>query len=216
MLSANKAEAGKHGRGDAHANRLNHDAVKLLKTQDAGYLRVVAGRGRREISRLEEDVGMAMPQKDGRKIIFQDEDAGRSEIGERAGKRRKLDSETAEDGSTEDANQEPTPDSTNVAPALKTVVSSGTTEALAFKSTPSKSKKSLIAEHDAMRDLRAARKRRKRIGELRIAKLEALKKRQREVMAAADELDLQRAKMARMVGGVNKEGIKWKIRERRR
>jgi U3 small nucleolar RNA-associated protein 11 len=57
MLSAGKGSQGKHGRGE-ETNRLSHDAVKLLKSQDAGYLRTVAGRGRRELERLEQVVGL--------------------------------------------------------------------------------------------------------------------------------------------------------------
>jgi hypothetical protein len=51
---------------------------------------------------------------------------------------------------------------------------------------------------------------------MRANKLELLKKRQKQIMAAADKLELQVAKMARTVGGVNKEGIKWKIMERKK
>lgn len=79
-----------------------------------------------------------------------------------------------------------------------------------------KSRKALAAQLDVAARLRLERKKRKRLQELRVAKLEALKKRQKEVLAAADELDLQRAKMARTVGGVNKNGVKFKIRERKR
>jgi len=79
-----------------------------------------------------------------------------------------------------------------------------------------KSKKALLAEQDASARLRTERKKRKRLQEMRVAKLEALKKRQREILAAADQLELQRAKMARTVGGVNKNGVKFKIRERKK
>src|SRR5271170_1794534 len=58
MLSADTAKQGKHGQGGGGAERLSHDAVKLLKTQDGGYLRVVAGRGRREVERRGEVVGL--------------------------------------------------------------------------------------------------------------------------------------------------------------
>ena len=79
-----------------------------------------------------------------------------------------------------------------------------------------KSKKALQAEQQRKLDLRTARRRRKRLGELRAAKLEALKKRQKEIVAAAEQLELQRARMSRTVGGVNKDGVKWKIRERKK
>jgi U3 small nucleolar RNA-associated protein 11 len=81
---------------------------------------------------------------------------------------------------------------------------------------PTKSRKQLAAETDAATRLRTERKKRKRLQEMRVAKLDALRKRQREIMAAADQLDLQRAKLAHTVGGVNKNGVKFKVRERKR
>ena len=190
MLSASKAEAGKHGRRDGQANRLSHDAVKLLKSQDLGYLRVVAGKGRREISRLEEEVGMDKPSERGRKVVFVDEDV-REQL--RAGKSRRLGGERNEDEAQASSR-----------PGMDASVNPDQAEPSAVKSTAPRTKKALAASRDALRDLRAARKRRKRRAELRVLKLEALKKRQREVMAAVEELQLQRAKMARTVGGVNK------------
>lgn len=214
MLSANKARAGKHGRGDAQVKTLSHDAVKLLKSQDAGYLRVVAGRGRREIRKLEEEVGMAIPQGKGRKIMFVDEDVGADRTEERAGRSGKVDSQLVADRRRD--NDGSTCDTDNVSLVKDTATDARKAGVSAPITTMPKSKKALAAKHDTLRSLRAARKQRKRLAEVRITKLEALKKRQREIIAAADELDLQRAKMANAVGGVNKDGVRWKIRERKR
>ncbi|KAF2665023.1 U3 small nucleolar RNA-associated protein 11 [Microthyrium microscopicum] len=46
--------------------------------------------------------------------------------------------------------------------------------------------------------------------------LEALKKREEELITASRELELQRAKMSNSIGGVNKKGVKFKVRERKR
>jgi U3 small nucleolar RNA-associated protein 11 len=46
--------------------------------------------------------------------------------------------------------------------------------------------------------------------------LEALHKREQELIVAERELDHQRAKMNNSIGGVNKKGVKYKIRERKR
>jgi U3 small nucleolar RNA-associated protein 11 len=220
MLSANKAQAGKHGRGDEQSKKLSHDAVKLLKSQDAGYLRVVAGSGRRELQKLEEVVGMASSEGRGTKLVFvdgdEDEDLGADAADERAGKRRKLDDQTAAGGADQHLGSAPGPE--RLPTSTCTVAGAENVEEAepSINATASKSKKALAAERDILLDQRAARKRRKRRAELHVAKLEALKKRQREIMAAADVLDLQRAKIARTVGGVNKDGVKWKIRERKR
>jgi U3 small nucleolar RNA-associated protein 11 len=192
---------GKHGKG-GEENQLSHDAVKLLKSQDQGYLRVAAARGRKELRKVEEQVGLDIPK--GRKVVFEEG------LSETRGKKRNsdggvlrdlqinevvsLDTLVTEDGQDEDMDG---------------------TEEVATAAKP-KSKKALTAEKDASARLKAERKKRRRLQDLRVAKLEMLKKRQKEIMAAADVLELQRAKMARTVGGVNKNGVKFKIRERRR
>jgi U3 small nucleolar RNA-associated protein 11 len=213
MLSAGKASQGKHGRGE-ETNRLSHDAVKLLKTQDAGYLRTVAGRGRRELERLEQGVEVenvlgAGKKHTGKKVVFVDGEE--VEQKGRRGRKRKSDEMDQENGIDVAG---PDADTDNVGHNAPEVHEQHATDA-AMPAKP-KSKKALLAEQQAMLDRRAARRRQKRLGELRAAKLEALKKRQKEIMAAAEQLELQRAKMSRTVGGVNKDGVKWKIRERKK
>ena len=192
MLSAGTSKQGKHGRGE-ETNRLSHDAVKLLKTQDAGYLRTVAGRSRRELEKLEEVVWLekAMGQvavTEKKKTIFVEP--------EKQGTKRKSDAMDEEENTTYTASDEATT----------------ADEA----STQRATKKQQQAEQKAKFDLRAQRKKRKHLADMRAAKLNALKKRQEEIMVVAEVLERQRAKMAHAIGGVNKEGVKWKIRERKR
>jgi U3 small nucleolar RNA-associated protein 11 len=213
MLSAGKASQGKHGRGE-ETNRLSHDAVKLLKTQDAGYLRTVAGRGRRELEKLEQVVGVesvlgAGKKHTGKKVVFVDGEE--VEQNGRRGRKRKADEMDQENSMDVGATNADTDNAGHNAPE----VHEQDAKDAAIPAKPI-SKKALLAEQQAMLDLRAARRRRKRLGELRAAKLEALKKRQKEIMAAAEQLELQRAKMSRTVGGINKDGVKWKIRERKK
>lgn len=47
-------------------------------------------------------------------------------------------------------------------------------------------------------------------------RLAALKVREKDMMDAEHRLELQRARMGNSVGGVNKAGTKWKVRERKR
>ncbi|KAF4974365.1 hypothetical protein F66182_17655, partial [Fusarium sp. NRRL 66182] len=77
-------------------------------------------------------------------------------------------------------------------------------------------KKELEAQQKALKEARAARKLKRRVAEARRNKLAALRKQYAEITTAERELDLQRAKMSNSVGGVNKRGVKWKIRERKR
>lgn len=198
MLSAGSATQGKHGQRGTE-NRLSHDAVKLLKTQDAGYLRNVAQRTRRELEKAEQEVGLTGVLKTRSsmgKIVFED-------IEEQPSKKRRLSDQDDSNDDDDDLEQSATI-------ALPDLSKSG--------SKPQKilSKKQAQKEKDKLAQLKADRKRRKRLQELRNAKLELLKKRQKDIMAAADQLDLQRAKMSKVIGGTNKNGVKFKIRERKR
>ncbi|OAP65030.1 hypothetical protein AYL99_01002 [Fonsecaea erecta] len=189
---------------------LSHDAVKLLKTQDAGYLRTVAAKGRRQIERLTEEVGLDSvtigTSKPATKKIF-DDDEGENTARE---KKRASDGEVLEDEFSEDETDHPMQGSWDLATTV--------TRDPGEQDNPPKpkSKKALRAEQDALSRLRAERKRRKRLQDMRVAKLEALKARQREILVLADQLELQRAKMARTVGGMNKNGIRFKVRERKK
>lgn len=58
-MSSHSRTQGKHGaasRDSATARGLSHEAIKLLKTQDAGYLRTVGEKVRREMEKVEQEV----------------------------------------------------------------------------------------------------------------------------------------------------------------
>ncbi|KIY01940.1 uncharacterized protein Z520_02078 [Fonsecaea multimorphosa CBS 102226] len=223
MISQGRAGLGKHKSKQQTADDeggnnkrpregvpLSHDAVKLLKTQDAGYLRTVAAKGRREIERLTQEVGMDSVTlgtlKPATKKTFEDDEGVRTI----RGKKRTSNGEVLQDQSSGGETDQPMQDAGIRATTVAQIPDD--------KDDPPKpkSKKALQAEQDALSRLRAERKRRKRLQDMRGAKLEALKTRQREIFAAADQLELQRAKMARTVGGVNKNGIRFKVRERKK
>ena len=200
MLRAGSAAQGKHGRrGDE--NRLSHDAVQLLKTQDAGYLRTTAARTRKEIEKVKE-VGMDKAGKRG--FVASTNKVEFDEQGEPVKKRRRV---SIQDESEMDVDE---PVNGNTA-----VVNDEENEP-DLSATKFKSKKQIERETSRLAQLKADRKRRKRLEELRKAKLEVLKKRQKEILAAANQLELQRARMANVVGGVNKNGVTFKVRERKR
>ncbi|KIV80050.1 hypothetical protein PV11_07580 [Exophiala sideris] len=223
MLSQGKAGLGKHkaskSADGSQAGRLSHDAVQLLKTQDAGYLRTVAAKGRKEIEKLKEEVGLDSVTLNTRKAAlrpthktFADEDGDNVML---KGKQRTVSGDILENGTRyivaetlEEANKVESM-------VLGLELEDQENEPNATRTKPT-SKKALVAKQDAAARLRTERKKRKRLQEMRVGKLEALKTRQREILAAAEQLDLQRAKMARTVGGVNKNGLKFKIRERKK
>jgi len=208
MLS--QKSQGKHGQR-GHESRLSHEAVALLKTQDAGYLRNVMQRTRREVEKAEEEValdGVLRRRNEGKtkKTTF-DED------GEPARKKARLSAASIDMENLQEEDVDAAP-----VKSITTTTDTPSADSIApSKLTPKiLSRKQAEKEKDRLTQLKADRKRRKRLAELRTNKLEVLKKRQKEILAAAEQLELQRAKMGGTIGGTNKHGVKFKIRERKR
>ncbi|KAJ9248715.1 hypothetical protein DTO207G8_7199 [Paecilomyces variotii] len=220
MLSDRAAKQGKHGARES-GQSLSNEAAKLLKTQDAGYLRTVGERIRREMERLEQEVKMQdgiqevlgegqttkRKDEDEEDDFFdfdeEDEEDGKPKkvvFAESREEQRELGRELDQDSDEMDEDDD---DSFGQ---------------LSKKSNQNqkKSKKQLEAEMQAFRELRAARKAKKRAAEARHNKLKALKKQYAEITAAERELEWQRGRMDNAVGGKNKNGVKWKIRERKK
>ncbi|KAL3471997.1 small-subunit processome [Aspergillus californicus] len=220
MMSSHTQKRGKHGTGmrdSATAQGLTHEAIKLLKTQDAGYLRTVGERVRRQMDkvqeevRIQEGVGAALNKgddSDGKGEEESDDDFGFDKVEKKPKKlvfaddrdeqrtlKRALESESEEDELGED-------DSFG---ALQRA-----------QQQKKKSLKELEAEKRAMYDARRSRKMKKRALESKQSKLKALQKQHSDITAAERALDMQRAKMSNSVGGVNKNGLKFKIRDRKR
>lgn len=205
MLSKSSAKQGQHGRG-SEEHTLSHDAVKLLKTQDAGYLRVALAQGRKDMKKVSEELG-AVGQKEGKKTLFVDDDT-RTDTGS-SPIRRKSDLDVLNDV---EMNEVVYPD----LPSLQTDEAELDLSAEEDEPKSVPVRKASARDKGALARLRTERKKRRRLQEVRKVRLETLKKRQKEILAAAHQLDLQRAKMAKTVGGTNKNGVKFKVRERKR
>ncbi|MCJ1317876.1 hypothetical protein MMC15_003203 [Xylographa vitiligo] len=204
MMSSSTHDGGRRV-ADRGNKALSTEVVKLLKTQDAAYLRTVAQTTRRARERLEEEFVLT-GEGEGRavRVLGKGEGAGRKVVwvGSREEQKR-WGEETVEGGTEEVATEER---------------AGGDEEDIEVPS-PSKQapRKALIeAQKSALRAGRALRKQHKREQDARRSKLEALKIREKDLMAAEHELDMQRAKMGSSVGGVTKAGLKWKVRERKR
>lgn len=224
MMSANARTQGKHGtalaRDSASAKGLSHEAIKLLKTQDAGYLRTVGERVRRELERVELDVkvqeGMSN-SLDGKKDKKKGGNNGND-----------LDDEDFEGFDSDDDEDDAKPNKLVFADdraeqllRKRRLQDSKHTEEPSdddqqTKPTQKKTPKQLAAERQALVDGRRARKIRKRAIEARENKLKALRTQFDDITAAERELEWQRARMDNVVGGTNKNGVKWKVRERKR
>jgi U3 small nucleolar RNA-associated protein 11 len=219
MLSDKSGKQGKHGARESTS--LSHDTVKLLKTQDAGYLRTVGERVRREMERLEKEVRL----QDGMEKILRekgsssrndDDDEDEDDIFGSAGgggnKKRKLVFAGSRedqkklgrqiDGEEDDEDEEVEEDEDEESESLG-------------KQLQSSKKQQIEAQRQAHSQRRAAKLKR-RAAESRHKKLEALRKQYTDIAAAERELDLQRARMSHSIGGVNKNGVKWKVKERKR
>jgi U3 small nucleolar RNA-associated protein 11 len=190
---------------------LSMEVVKLLKTQDAGYIRTMLQMARKEREELEErlvmeEQGEVRAMRDGAKA--------------RRGKHRVF-------VNNEEEQEEFDPDSwfgqgkelpgrTDSPYADELEDDDSEDEQVRVKRHKTMSKKQIEAEETARKEARKFRKDRERAQDRTASKLRAIKKRESELVAAEEELELQRAKMNNTVGGVNKNGVKFKVRERKR
>ena len=203
-----------HDRGQKLAGRgneaLSQDAVKLLKTQDAGYLKTLAQQTKKAKEKLErafvliEGKGVTVRGQDPReggakRIIFVKNHEDQSHWGPERLKKQDMPSNET-DGLAE----------------LEEVEDKEKDEAKKLFSGQPTSQRGIDAETEALRSSRILRKKRKRDEETRSSRLKALKAREKDLLTAERELDLQRAKMSGNVSGINKAGVKWRIRERKR
>ncbi|XPT03027.1 hypothetical protein M3J09_012130 [Ascochyta lentis] len=189
---------------------LSMDVVKLLKTQDAAYIRTMLQQVRRERQKLEErlvleEQGEVRALKDGgdarsgkhRVFVEREEEQDEFDAETWFGKGKALPSASTpqlpaewEDASEEEDEQQP---------QKKTL-----------------SAKKQKEQEEAAKKLKKFEKTRSRAQSRTAFRLQMVKKTERELVAAEEELEKQRAKMNSSVGGVNKNGVKFKIRERKR
>ncbi|KAK5170873.1 uncharacterized protein LTR77_004017 [Saxophila tyrrhenica] len=158
---------------------LGEEVVKLMKTQDVGYLRTVLQQTRRERERVGREVisgqvgvEVARPVGGGKRVLFgEDGEAveGAGTLNPRGADAEEWVSSDEEEGDASDAGK------------------------------PSGQERKKRKKQDARRK-----------------KLQALEERERDMAAALHEVEMQRAKMNGTVGGVNKNGVKFKVRERKR
>lgn len=184
---------------------LSMDVVKLMKTQDVAYLRTVLQSTKKEIARLEQEVvaaqnGVKVDATGGkRKIMFDDEGAELDVPDEDMGDFNDLDDFAGFDGLDGlgdldglDGMDAEMPDASE-------------------EKEEAKPKKPLTKEERAER---AVAKRKRHFMESRQNKLEGLRDRAEDLATALQELEDQRVQMNGKAGGVNKNGTKYKVRQR--
>lgn len=232
MMSTHSQKQGRHGaaaRDSATARGLTHEAIKLLKTQDAGYLRTVGERVRRQMEKLEKEIKL---QEGMGEFLGQDPKSKKAE-------KKSLDDDDFDFDFDDEEDEGPMrqpklvfADDRDEQRELKSVRRAAMEKKAAEEDSEDegeasfgqmqrnqqqkKTQKQLDAERQALREARRARKLRKRAEESRLNKLQALQKQHADITAAERELDWQRGRMDNSVGGTNKNGLKWKIRERKK
>ena len=199
---------------------LSMDAVKLLKTQDAGYLRTMAQQTRKARERLEQGVILGHGKNMRHNVSFVEESRNSKD------RQHVMFVETKEQQDNFELIKAFKSSSKILSPPKPRTEESDNqylegdeekieAEQQVLNERPP-TKKIIEARSEMSRINSALRKRRKREQESRKARLEGLKVRERDIMAVERELELQRAKMNSSVGGVTKAGVKWKVRERKR
>jgi U3 small nucleolar RNA-associated protein 11 len=184
------------------------DVVKLLKTQDVGYIRTMLQMVRKEREELEQKMVLA----DEKVMVLRDGEEGKTGrhtvyVGD-ANKQTGW-SEKTWFGTGAEC---PTWNRRRRDRKIAELQQEDEAEAVPKKL----SKKQKEAQDAAKKEEKMVMKKRARTQERATAHLEAVKARERDLMTAEEELEKQRAKMNSNVGGTNKDGVKFKIRERKR
>ncbi|KAH0536501.1 hypothetical protein FGG08_006626 [Glutinoglossum americanum] len=211
-MMRNKTNRGGQFVADRGNVALSQDAVRLLKTQDIGYLRTMAQIEKRKKRKLQ--VAFAMGEASG------------NSPGELLGKGDGIDGKRIVFvESEEEQRASDTREYFGVGAAVpgiqKLHAEAGPEDERTQVGKPTGSRQSRRATERELRAVMEERARRKETlcaQEARGKMLEAVKMREHELIAAERELELQRARMGKTAnaGGTSKGGIKWKCRERKR
>lgn len=199
--------------GDRGNKAMDVDTVRLLKTQDIGYLRTVRNVVAKEVRDLEERAVVAG--------AFAGVDVNNNALNDEEDDDDDLDSD--------DEDEAPRKAKSNTKP--KKIVFADSMEEIEAKLPDRESDEDMgnddddddsddaseISGNGGKNKDPEARKREENAERL-LRKLRAAKKKLRALTAAENELELQRARMAKTatVGGITKSGKKIKIRERKR
>jgi U3 small nucleolar RNA-associated protein 11 len=182
--------------GERGNKALGQEVVMLLKSQDAGYLRTVLQKTRVERKKLESSL-----------IISEDvEKGGSSVLGKRGKKGEKkifVESVLEQKEFAKSRRKDQIVSDDEDADAEEAIPKVDNFEDFSDEGSGSEA---------SDEDTSTAPSHRKS----QLGMLEALRKREKELVTATRELELQRAKMSNSIGGTNKNGVKFKIRERKR
>ena len=190
---------------------LDQGVVKLLKTQDAGYVTTMLQKTKRLQARFEQDfvlndgkgvelLSATSRQKKGSHIVFVDNTEQQRQC-------KPKDIAASQRDNTrrlEDPSRNMEEDDSDGVPFEY------------VPQTPPVARRADGRDKIASEQDKFLRKYRKKEQDARKSKLAAMNARAKDLVEAKNELDLQRAKMGNNVGGTTSIGIKWKVRERKK
>lgn len=189
---------------------LSQDVVKLLKTQDAAYLKTMLGKTRRAREKLEQEfvlregrgadvLGITSDEPKSMHTIFVESKEEQRQYGysDECVLRSKRSLAPLE------------------APSSPKVEKAEGADHDIFNKSPQSRRITARRDIDLDREAKLRKKHRKERG-ARSSKLQALRVREKDLIEAEHNLELQRSKMNNSVGGVTKAGLKWRVRERKK
>lgn len=184
MLSSKSGQGvkrGKRGAENGGGGVLGVETVKLMKSQDAGYLRTVLQSTRHDRERLEQEVVMGETgvKTDAPQTVARE---GRLVFGEDGKDLLPVPQTTA--GEDLDTDEELSPGNDAISPPL-------TREQVQYG------------------------RRKRHALDVKRQQLEVLQDREKQLSTALREVEDQRARMNGTVSGVNKQGVKFKVRQRK-
>ncbi|KAH0272529.1 U3 small nucleolar RNA-associated protein 11, partial [Aureobasidium melanogenum] len=195
------------GKDNGSQAPMNMDIVKLLKTQDAGYLQTVLQQTRRAREKIEKQAVLMTTGVDASSISKRKVFDENGELTEETKKQPAFEGDDDMDLDLDDLAD------------LGDLDGLDDLDGIDGDGSGSEGGKSEGEESDteglSKEEIRQRRKKR-RAQEVLQNHLEALKDRERDLSLALSQLQHQRARMNNTVGGVNKEGVKFKVRERKR
>lgn len=200
---------------------MNDDVVKLLKTQDAGYLKTMATRTTKERERLELEIQLRERQDTGDKSVevkaLRDDSVGKklkhTVFVDNVAVQAKFDPK-AWFGTDEAGLNLPYNRPRRLADDNEPISQEATDSSMGKqKGEPGQDVKKTT---QAWKQQRNEQRKRETDQARQRARLQAIKTRERELLAAEAEITQQRDRMHNNAGGVNKNGVKFKVRERKK
>lgn len=191
MSSTSKGGIKNSKRGEANSGGggkvLSVDVVKLMKTQDQGYLQTMLQRTKNEIERIQQEVtmgqkGVKMTTDNSSRIVFDDD-------GEVSTQQNSKPHEVVDFDDMDLADMDEDFDD---------------------------EQDSLSEDEDLTPEQRVAKEKQRHVLDVKRRKLAALREQEEQLATALDQVDEQRARMNGTIGGTNKNGTKFKVRERKR